>query len=146
MAPSKTVLKGYVARFAYQTTQILSRERLVCTVHWTAKISILRTLTYLFKYSYMRPTVSTYNRDLMVKDFEEVSGNSLTGPSFVCHLTGVSLSQNLSILEYNIPHRKDTFFPALKTIMIRDEAVALKKLISSHLYANLKCPTLRCIQ
>ena len=71
-----------------------------------------------------------------MKNCEQFSGNSLTEPSFVCHLTGVSRSQNLSILECNIPHLKDKFLPALKTIKISDEAVALKKLISSHLYAN----------
>jgi len=80
-----------------------------------------------------------------VKDFEQVSGNSLTGPSCVCHLTGVSLSQNLSILECNIPHLKEKFLPALKTI-ICVEVVALKKLISSSLYANFTSPTLRRIQ
>jgi len=121
-----------------QTTQILSRGKLVCTVHWMAQINILRTLTYLFKYLYMGPTVSTYNRDLIVKDFEHVSGNSLTGPSCVCHLMGVSLSRNLSVLECNIPHLKDKFLPALKTIMICVEAVALQILISSNLYANFE--------
>lgn len=82
----------------------------------------------------------TYNRDLIVKDFEHVSGNSLTGPSCVCHLMGVSLSRNLSILECNIPHLKDKFLPAIKTIIICVEVVALKKLISSSLYANFKMP------
>ena len=80
----------------------------------------------------------TYNRDLIVKDLEQFSGNSLTGPSCVCHFTGVSLSQNLSILECNIPHLKDKFLPAFKTIITCAEAVALKKLISSSLYANFK--------
>jgi len=97
-----------------------------------ARISILRTLTYLFKYSFLGPTVPTYNRDLIVKDFEQVSGNSLTGPSCVCHPTGVSLSQNLSVLECNIPHLKDKFLPSLKTIITCVEVVALKKLISSN--------------
>jgi hypothetical protein len=73
-----------------------------------------------------------------VKESEQVSGNSLTGPSCVCHLTGVSLSQNFSILECNILHLKDKLLPALKTIIIRVEAVALKKLISSSLYVNFK--------
>jgi hypothetical protein len=103
-----------------------------------ARISILRTLTYLFTYSYLGPTVPTYNRDLIVEDFEQVYGNTLTGPSCVCHLTGVSLSYNLSILECNVPHLK--FLPALKTIIIGSGVVALKKLISSSLYANLKMP------
>lgn len=80
----------------------------------------------------------TYNRDRIVKDFELVSGNSLTGPSCVCNLTGVSLSQNLSILECNIPHLKNKFLPALKTIMISVEVVELKKLILFNLYATLK--------
>jgi hypothetical protein len=53
---------------------------------------------------------------------------------------GVSLSRNLSILECNIPHLKDKFLPALKTIIICVEVVVLKKLISSSLYANFKMP------